>query len=962
MLAQKTFIKKTRRGNIIKVVREHYLRDDIWCGSPLCQLCEQEQENCRLEKKPVSRSSLVTEPHYLVVDTNIVLDQIDLLESDGLANVIILHTVLEEVRHRSSPVYKRLKDIIANPKRNFFVFVNEHRKETYIERLAGESANDRNDRAIRVACKWYKEHLGESAPTKGLGMVMLSDDKKNREFGVEDGVLSYSLREYVKSMDQFPDLVDKISLKEGGASGFSKKFLFPEHLSPGQITAGVKAGKFMQGAFFLSRTNFLEGSVLVEGRDPILLQGLEGMNRAVDGDTVAVELLEKKDWTGSSEVVLEDDGYDPGDTLDKDNKLIEKAVKSKDVQSTGRVVGIVRRKWRQYCGMLQPNPVQGSNRHIFVAAEKKIPKVRIETRQAATLASQRIMVAIDSWPRTSRYPVGHFVRALGKIGDKATENMVLLLEHDIPHSSFSEAVLDCLPSLPWSITRQDELARVDCRHLDICSVDPPGCTDIDDALHAIILPNGNYQVGVHIADVSHFIRPGTAIDLEAADRCTSVYLTDRRIDMVPELLSSNLCSLRGGVERFAFSCVWEMTPKAEVISTKFHKSIIKSRSAMTYEEAQNKIDDDNDKSSIASSLRILLNLSRELKQRRTDNGALVLASSEVRFNVDSETADPIDVQAKVPRETNSMVEEFMLAANISSAERIFAEFPDCAMLRRHPAPPPSNFDPLVKAARQQGYVVEVDTGKQLADSLNKATDPKRTYMNTMLRMIATRCMMQAVYFASGTIEEPLFRHYGLACPIYTHFTSPIRRYADVIVHRLLAVSIDADTTYANLVDKKHTEKVANNINYRHRMAQYASRASVNLYTHIFFRGRKRDETGYVLFIRQNAVQVLIPKYGLEGTLFLRSNSKNDAANLEWIFDEEEPSQTCGDVKVTLFMKLLVQVYLDTSDVQHEKLALRLVDPVIDGFSVPRTPEVEAEKVEGKREGEEMATNCKKAKT
>jgi len=962
MLAQKTFIKKTRRGNIIKVVREHYLRDDIWCGSPLCQICDQEQENCKLEKKPVSKSSLVVQPHYLVIDTNIVLEQIDLLESEGLNNVIILHTVLEEVRHRSSPIYKRLKDIISNPKRHFFVFVNEHRKETYIERKAGESANDRNDRAIRVACKWYKEHLEASPPTKGLGVVMLSDDKKNRDLGSEEGVVSYSLREYVKAMEDFPDLVDKISLKEGGANGFSKKFLFPEHLSPNQITAGVKTGKLMQGAFFLSRTNFLEGTVLVEGRDPVLVQGLEGMNRAVDGDTVAVQLLEKKDWTGESEVVLEDDGYDAGDTLDKDNKLIEKAAKSKDVQCTGKVVGIVKRKWRQYCGMLQPNPVKGSNRHIFVAAEKKIPKVRIETRQADILANQRIIVAIDSWPRTSRYPVGHFVRALGKIGDKATENMVLLLEHDIPHSSFSEAVLDCLPSLPWTITRQDELARVDCRHLDICSVDPPGCTDIDDALHAVLLPNGNYQVGVHIADVSHFIRPGTAIDLEAADRCTTVYLTDRRIDMVPELLSSNLCSLRGGVERFAFSCVWEMTPKAQIVSTRFHKSIIKSRSAMTYEEAQNKIDDENDESSIAKSLRILLKLSRELKQKRVDNGALVLASSEVRFNVDSETADPIDVQAKVPRETNSMVEEFMLAANISSAERIFAEFPDCAMLRRHPAPPPSNFDPLVKAGRQQGYSIEVDTGKQLADSLNKATDPKRTYMNTMLRMIATRCMMQAVYFASGTIEEPLFRHYGLACPIYTHFTSPIRRYADVIVHRLLAVSIDADSTYANLVDKKHTEKVANNINYRHRMAQYASRASVNLYTHIFFRGRKRDETGYVLFIRQNAIQVLIPKYGLEGTLFLRSTNKSETTNMDWVFDEEEPSQTCKNVKVTLFMKLVVQVYLDTSDVQHEKLALRLVDPNIEGFSVPCTPELEPEKGDGKRVAEESTNTCKKMKT
>merc|ERR1719412_1007291 len=320
---------------------------------------------------------------------------------------------------------------------------------------------------------------------------------------------------------------------------------------------------------------------------------------------------------------------------------------------------------------------------------------------------------------------------------------------------------------------------------------------------------------------------------------------------------------------------------------------------MTYEEAQNKIDNASDNDPVTLGLRVLLKLSKILKQKRIDQGALLLASSEVRFNVDSETADPIDVQAKVPRETNSMVEEFMLAANISAAETTFKDFPDCAMLRRHPAPPPSNFDPLVKAAKQQGFSLEIDTGKQLADSLNLAVDPSNGYMNTMLRMIATRCMMQAVYFASGTIEEPLFQHYGLACPIYTHFTSPIRRYADIIVHRLLAVSIGADATYAELVDKKQTQKIAENINYRHRMAQYASRASVNPYTHIYFKDKRREETGYVLFIRQNALQILIPKYGLEGTLFLRAGE----GGKDWVYDEEEPSQTCDGVKVTLFMKV-----------------------------------------------------------
>ena len=909
-------------------------------------------KNVLISRFPVI--SVLASPHYIILDTNIVLEQIDLVESEGLDNVIILQTVLQEVRHRSSPIYKRLKDIIADKARKFFVFVNEHRKETYIERKAGETANDRNDRAIRVSCAWYEKHLKESLPTRKIAMVMLTDDVANREIAVKEGLKAFSLIDYVKNMKDYPHLLDKINRKgDGGSAEKNKKFLFPEHLAQSRVAAGIKSGQLMQGVFHLSRTNFLEGSVNVEGREPILLQGLEAINRAVDGDTVAVQLLEKKDWSAPAEVVLVDEGFDRGDTLDSEAQKMKEAVKSKDIQCSGKVVGIVRRKWRQYCGMLQSNPVKGATRHLFVAAERKIPKVRIETRQAEILANQRIIVAIDCWPRTSRYPSGHFVRALGRLGDRATENQVLLLEHDIPHSSFSEAVLECLPSLPWSITARDEAERVDCRHIDICSVDPPGCTDIDDALHAFPLENGNYQVGVHIADVSHFIKPGTAMDKEAADRSTTVYLTDRRIDMVPELLSSNLCSLRGGVERFAFSCVWEITKEAEIVSTKFHKSIIKSRAAMTYEEAQNRIDDEKDQSSVTTSLRILMKLSKVMKQKRVEAGSLVLASSEVRFNVESETADPIDVQAKVARDTNSMVEEFMLAANISAAARIYQEFPDCAMLRRHPAPPPSNFDPLVKAAAQQGFSLKIDSGKELADSLNAAVDSKNLYMNTMLRMIATRCMMQAVYFASGTIEEPLFRHYGLACPIYTHFTSPIRRYADVIVHRLLAVCIGADATYPELVDKKQTQKIAENINYRHRMAQYASRASVNLYTHIYFKDKRRDETGYVLFIRQNALQVLIPKYGLEGTLFLRSK---DGSGCEWSFDEEEPSQTCGEVKITLFMKLKVQVFLDSSDIQHEKLALRLVHPVIPGFSVS-----EAREEEGKRPSPSEDTNSSNKK-
>lgn len=334
---------------------------------------------------------------------------------------------------------------------------------------------------------------------------------------------------------------------------------------------------------------------------------------------MVVELFDENSWTAPSELILQDDQDDPGDVLEQVN-LPGNEKDKEEKQPTGKVVGIIRRKWRQYCGILQINPIPGSTRHIFVPAEKKIPKVRIETRQSEQLKMQRIIIAIDQWPRHSRYPQGHFVRALGPLGDKETENEVLLLEHDVPHCKFSKEVLSFLPKMPWTITDEDIAKRVDLRDVAICSVDPPGCTDIDDALHCRQLPNGHFDVGVHIADVSHFIRPGNALDKEAASRATTVYLVDKRIDMVPELLSSNLCSLRGGETRFAFSCVWEIDENANIVSTNYHKSIIKSKKAMTYEEAQLIIDDKTQQHEIAESLRNLNKLAKILKKKRIDKG------------------------------------------------------------------------------------------------------------------------------------------------------------------------------------------------------------------------------------------------------------------------------------------------------------------------------------------------------
>uniref|UniRef100_A0A8C0IF32 Exosome complex exonuclease RRP44 n=1 Tax=Bubo bubo TaxID=30461 RepID=A0A8C0IF32_BUBBB len=821
---------------------------------------------------------------------------IDILEDPVIKNVIVLQTVLQEVRNRSAPVYKRIRDVIQNPEKHFYSFTNEHHRETYIEQGRGESSNDRNDRAIRVAVKWYNEHLKKIEDEEKIQVIFLTNDRTNKEKALEEGITAYTCEEYIKSLTANPDLVDRLAcVSDEGKEIESGKIIFPEHIPLSKLQQGIKSGIYLQGTYRASRDNYLEATVWVHGdaeeNKEIIIQGLKHLNRAVHEDIVAVELLAKDEWVAPSSVVLQDDGQNEDDIENEEEKenILKTSVNKDMLRPTGKVVGIIKRNWRPFCGMLSKSQIKEARRHLFTPADRRIPRIRIETRQADTLEGQRIIVAIDGWPRNSRYPNGHFVKSLGSAGDKETETEVLLLEHDVPHQPFSQAVLSFLPKMPWSITEQDMKYREDLRHLYVCSVDPPGCTDIDDALHCREYIK-NLEIKIHTY----------------------------------KLLSSNLCSLRSNVDRLAFSCIWEMNHKAEILKTRFTKSIINSKASLTYAEAQMRIDSATMNDDITTSLRGLNKLAKILKKRRIDNGALTLSSPEVRFHMDSETHDPIDLQTKELKETNSMVEEFMLLANVSVAQKIYEEFPEFALLRKHPAPPPSNYDILVKAAKSKNLEIKTDSAKALAESLDKAGSPTFPYLNTLLRILATRCMMQAVYFCSGMDND--FHHYGLASPIYTHFTSPIRRYADIIVHRLLAVAIGADSTYPELTDKHKLADMCKNLNYRHKMAQYAQRASVAFHTQLFFKNKGVvNEDAYILFVRKNAVVVLIPKYGLEGTVFFEEKGK---PTLRLDYNNEVPSLTVEDTTLHVFDKVKVNIMLDASNIQHQKIRMVLVEPKV----------------------------------
>eukprot|EP00927_Polykrikos_kofoidii_P079100 TRINITY_DN75896_c0_g1_i1.p1 TRINITY_DN75896_c0_g1~~TRINITY_DN75896_c0_g1_i1.p1 ORF type:complete len:1011 (+),score=195.61 TRINITY_DN75896_c0_g1_i1:76-3108(+) len=945
------WVRRTRQNKIRKVVREVYLRDDI------------------------VPETFEGADQVLVIDTNIALHQIDFIAEDECINhVVVPYTVLQEVRNRHMGTYARLRALcrvdvtdedekaaleaegsadkvptksrggrmqrdmtnVRNAKR-FYVFPNEYFRETYVERNPEESVNDRNDRAIRRVAHWYGQHL------VGPTVLLLTDDKACRAKAVADGLNAVTAQDFVQRMkSQFPDAGEKLAIREedDGAGavvplmddpekrgekrkavdlGGNARGVYPAHLKASEVEAGLKARKFVQGVLRMHMNTCMHGSVS-SGEDEIFIGGRLSLNRSVDGDVVAVEIVEDDEAEQEPPTKKPRSEAKTGSTADGSSKK-------------GRVVGIIKRNWREYCGTLRPvhddrkdevsDACYSKTDRVFIPTDARIPNILVQTRHSFNLENKRIVVVLDSWDRYSHQPRGHWTQILGDVGDRSVESQVILHEHGVITREFSEAVLRCLPPADFKPGPKDLKSRRDLRHLCVTSIDPPGCKDIDDAVSCEPLPNGNFSVGVHIADVTHFVHPGTPIDLEAAERCTTVYLVEKRTDMLPSLLTTDLCSLVGGVERLCFSVLWEMTPNAEVVNTEFCKAIIKSRRAMSYAEAQAKIDDPQDTSEIAVRLRNLNKLCKLIRGKRVENGALELASQEVKFELDSETQDPTDVAEYEQRETNKLIEELMLLANQAVAKKILDSFPMFAVLRRHPPPKDDALKAMKKLLAKQGVNFTFGSNKELGASLDAAVKQDDPFFNTLVRTMATRCMNQAIYFCTGEVQPALYGHYGLAMELYTHFTSPIRRYADVLVHRLLMAALGIMPLPEALQSKPVISEQCDKINVKHKMAQFAGRASGDLHTYLFFKAKGAQETEAVISrIRRTGIQAVVPRYGIEGVVMM--------ADTEWIVDEEEQTVTSKEdasLKMAIFNRIIVRIEADDMEFRNKTQMsfLRLVE-------------------------------------
>lgn len=954
---QKSYIKKTKSGAVHKVVKEHYLRDDIWCSVVGCREC-----NCTTTSiLDLMRSEIntnISDPYLLVVSAEIILHHPDFLEHPALHDVIIAQSVQEEVKTRNQMAYKRLRQIIEQKteEKRFCVFVNLHHRQTFLERDS-ESTSAYNNKLLITMCHFYQTHIKKFHPEGKI--VLLTDNKEQfSRCQTEYNILAFTAKEFALGMNEkHPSLIDYLSKTESmecesSTNSNDNKIQFAEHLKLDDIKRGIKSCKIYGGVYKANPHNFREGTVMLNEDSKlefstVIVSGLININRAIHKDKVAVEIFQE--LITPSNFIIQDSCQNPDIEIDIEqeistsNELKSNLTLSSDSKlPTGRIVGMIERKWRQYCGVLLP-PIIDTPRisHLFEPDSRTIPRIRIDTRRASELFGQRIVVQIDSWPRSSRYPNGHLVETIGPIGDRNTENIVLLKEYDIPYDDFPPAVINELPTMPgWVIPETELNTRLDLRHLPICSVDPPGCTDIDDALHLKPIPDSDHlvEIGVHIADVSYFIKPKSHLDNEAAKRATTVYLADKRIDMVPEVLSSNLCSLVPGEDRLAFSVIWTINEQTgEIATTQFSKTVIRSKRAFSYIEAQGRIDDVTKNDDITLGLRGLNILAKILKQKRIKKGALILASPEISFASDSETHEPIDFDGtkKEDLSTTSLVEEFMLLANVSTAKKTFETFPKCAILRNHPAPPLENYDPLLKVTKSRGINMDVSSAKTLSHSLESAEIPGNIYSNRLIKILTTRCMQQAKYFCSGSISTDQFYHYGLANDIYTHFTSPIRRYPDILVHRLLSAAIGIDPADSSLTDEKIAMERCNNCNLRNKNAQWMSRASIELNTVILLRGKSHFVEAHIMEVRKNAIRVIIPKYGYEG--FVYFDNKLSTTNLTLEFNEETLRLIVnGKFTFATFdmLKVRVHVPLNEKRIQRQRIQLDLVEPVIEGISVP----------------------------
>ena len=573
----------------------------------------------------------------------------------------------------------------------------------------------------------------------------------------------------------------------------------------------------------------------------------------------------------------------------------------------GEVVSVINRKRNEFVGIID----SASSNYFLIADDKKVTfDVFLPPKSVKReFLDKKVLVRVEGWNENYKNPTGRVVEVIGEINDHNTEINSILYDYGFS-PKFPDKVEKSANSIAKKISAEEIKNRLDLRKTTTFTIDPKDAKDFDDALSVKKLTSGNWEIGVHIADVSHYVKKGGIIDKEAVERATSVYLVDRVIPMLPEILSNNICSLKPNVDRLAYSVLFEMDEKANLVDYKIAKTVIHSDVRFTYQTAQDVID--NKKGELSVELLLLDKLSKVLRIKRQKKGSINFERTEVKFILDKDD-NPIDVYFKESLSTNHLIEEFMLLTNKTVAKHIGFPKKDAKsfVYRVHDLPDTDRISTLNNIVKKFGHSINNETPNKLSESLNDLLKKvKGKKEQQMVETLTIRSMAKAVYSTNN------IGHYGLAFDYYSHFTSPIRRYSDLIVHRLLEDYINGATS----VGKENLEKVCKHCSEMEKVASTAERDSIKYMQVKFLKNKIGDSfEGVVSGVTEWGLYVEIIENKCEGLVKV-SSIKND----HYIYDEKKYALIGYRTKVSYQLGQKVKIKIQRADLERKQMDFILV--------------------------------------
>jgi ribonuclease R len=627
---------------------------------------------------------------------------------------------------------------------------------------------------------------------------------------------------------------------------------------------------------FMRRSNGKNSFIPEDGGSPVFVAERNSMH-AMAGDRVKVQLLAKR----------------------------------RGAEQEAEVVEILESKEKTFVGKLQV-----ARGFAFLVTENKmlandifIPKDKLKGGKNGDKA----VVRITEWPENAKNPLGEVLDILGEAGHNTAEMHAILAEFGLPYK-YPASVEKAADKIPEEISDEEIKKREDFRNILTFTIDPKDAKDFDDALSARRLPNGNWEIGVHIADVTHYVKPGDIIDREAQDRATSVYLVDRTIPMLPERLCNKICSLRPDEEKLAFSTIFEMNDDAEVVDYRICRAVIKSDRRFAYEEAQQVIE--TGEGDCKEEILALDALAKKIRAKRFKNGAINFERYEVKFEID-ENGKPTNVFFKVSQDANKLIEEFMLLANRTVAEHIGKKpkgggTKKAFVYRIHDLPNPEKMENFANFIRRFGYKLKTEgTKTQVSKGINSLLDnvqgkPEENLIET----VAIRAMQKAKYSTENV------GHYGLAFEYYTHFTSPIRRYPDMMVHRLLERYLDGGRS----VIKAKYEEQCEHCSEMEQTAANAERASIK-YKQVEFMSDKLGMVfdGVISGVTEWGLYVELNENKCEGLVPIR-----DLGNDYYEFDEKSYCLVGRRSKNTYRLGDSITIKVAAANLERKQLDFQMV--------------------------------------